>query len=237
MTEARAALARRLGVVALIAVLAGSNGLMFTREREAEDDRASVHGDLEAAHRTAEKEMTEVNAKLGKTREDLARAEQGLATTREESSRTQEKITSERDDARKKAAALADKLGEAEAERDRLKQHAGELDDLVKRLHDRKVNVRRLAGLDLPPREEVQVLSVDTSRTPPVLVLRADTLDGLEEGDRLYLVRSPEGKPRETGHAIVERIDRTRSLLSARIGKLEPGEKLVVGDKLVTYAP
>jgi hypothetical protein len=237
MTPARAALARRIGVVALIATLAGSNGLLFTRERSAEEERAEVHASLEAAHQAAEKGIAEVNGKLAQTKQELERAQQGLVAAREDSGKTEEKLTSERDDARKKAAALADKLGETEAERDRLKQHAGELDELMKRLQEKKVNVRRLAGIDLPPREEAQVLSVDRDRIPPVLVLRADTLDGLEEGDRLYLVRSPDGKPAITGHAIIERIDRARGLLSARIGKLESGEKVAVGDKFMTYAP
>jgi len=237
-------LSRRLLPVALVAALAGSNGLFLVRERAANDESAQARSDTEAAHRGTGEAVKDVQAKLDTAKRDLAAAEHSLdatavslASAKDDATRTESKLASERDDAKKKAAALADKLGEAEAERDRLAKHAAELDDLVKRLADRKLDVRRLAGLDAPPREEAEVVAIDEKRVPPVLVLRTDTLDGLEEGDKLFLVRSPDGKARQTGHAIVESVDRDRGLLAARIGKLDQGEKISVGDKLRTYPP
>jgi len=231
----------------LVGGLGASNTAVYVRGREHDAASQRTVSDLEsrakAAGEMAEKARVDLEgarARLADTEARLAAAvESGTAGAAEATRLRTERdgLLRSLDDAEKKASALAGQLDAVSAERDKAKKHADELDEVMKLLAAKKVNARRLAGLDAPPRLEAEVLSLDESREPHVLVLRTPNLDGIEEGDKLYLCRAGEGKARETGHAIVERVDRTRGLLSARIGRLDPGEKIVVGDKLTTYSP
>jgi predicted RNase H-like nuclease (RuvC/YqgF family) len=241
LPTARRILLGRLLPVGLVAALSGSSGLLLVRERAARDEASEARDAVAAAHRATDDAVAAERRKLEAARSELAAATQSLEAARRSGDAHASELAragAEREDARKKAAALADRLGEVEAERDRLKQHADELDTLMKALETRKLNVRRLAGLEGPPRQEVEVLSVDDKRTPPVLILRADTLEGFEEGDALYVVRpAASGGVHTTGRATVERVDHERGLLRAVIAKLDSGEKVSIGDKLTTYVP
>jgi hypothetical protein len=258
-------LASRVLPVALIALLAGSNGIFFLQDVNARAALADARRDADAAHGATETAVSAERSRLDDARRALEDAKRELAVAeervrsatssgatdvhklvadrdeaRKKAAALGERVASlegERDDAKTKAAALADRLGEVEADRDKLKRHADELDELMKLLAAKKLNARRLAGIEGPPREEAEVVSLDERRTPPVLVLRADTLEGIEEGDKLFVVRTVDGKKHEAGHAVVDKVDRTRGLLSATIARLAAGEKIGVGEKLLTYAP
>lgn len=247
-------LARRVIPPLLIAALAGTSGLFFVQDRGLRDERDQAQRDVAAAHKatgdaveaerskavSVRRDLEEAKVQLLAAEERLRSAQSSGATDGEKFQRLVQERESARADldaAKKKAAALADRLGEVESERDRIKKHAEELDELMKLLDKKKVNVRRLAGLEGPPREEVEVVSVDERRTPPMLVLRAETLDGLEEGDKLYVVRTADGKKREVGHALIDKVDKVRGYVGATVGKLAAGEKIAVGEKLTTYQP
>jgi predicted RNase H-like nuclease (RuvC/YqgF family) len=214
--------------------------------------------DLAASHREKDEAVAAERGKVDdarraveKAQADLAAVEERLRTAESSGSADLKRLVAERDEARTKLeeakakadeqkvklAALADKLGEVEGERDKLKKHADELDSLMKTLADKGINVRRLAGLEAPPNVDVEVVSVDDRRTPPVLILRAESLDGFEEGDKLYVVRTGDGKRREAGRVLVDKVDRARGLLSGTVSKLSAGEKISVGEKLTTAPP
>jgi chromosome segregation ATPase len=234
-------LVRRLAPVALVAVLGGGAVTVFQRDVIVRDELAATR----AARDDAEQRVGQAAADLRAGRDELARAakererlEGELESARRGSSDELERVRAEKANLEKKVADLADRLGEAEAGRAAAEKHARELDEVMDALRHRRINARRLAGLESPPRLDTEVVSEDDGRVPPVLVLRARAgLAGLEEGDVLYLVRASDGREREVGRAAVERVDSERRLLQARVVHLDAGERISVGDRFTTYPP
>jgi hypothetical protein len=232
----------------LLGALAAGNAVFFQREqglRRAAGDADAARRDAdERAGRAADearaaKEMARGEQdELDKAKAALAAAEQRVAAAQRGDSEQLARAKGDLDAAKKRVALLEDQLGEMKARAAAAERKAGELESLVGALVKKKINVRRLAGLDPPPRVEAEVVSTDDKSVPPVLVMRLeDGVTGIGEGDVLYLARTREGKQAEAGRAVIERLERDRGLLSARITRLDPDEKVVVGDRLSTYPP
>ncbi|MBI3723627.1 hypothetical protein HY251_06695 [bacterium] len=245
---APASLLRRAVPLVLLGALAGGNAWFFQRDlvsRQDLRDAVSQKKDADDRARAAVQRVAEEAEALRAEKAALERAKVALALAERGGS---EQLGKAREDlalSQKRAAELADRLGEAEARLDEARKaraeaerHARDLDALMDALKKKKINPRRLAGLEAPPRAEVEVVRTDERSVPPVLVLRLeDGQDGFEEGDVLYLTRTKDGRPFEAGRAVLERVDLERRLLSARVTKLDAGEKVSVGERLTTYPP
>jgi len=233
-------LVRRLAPLALLAAFGGGDAWLFQRDVANRDELARAS----AVRLELDRKLADATAQLGSDRAALegARADRDrlaadLESARRGGSEELDRVKAEKAALERRIADLADRLGEAEAARATAEAHGKQLDELVAALARRRINARRLAGLEAAPRLAAEVVNMDERRVPPVLVLRADvSLAGVEEGDVLY-VAAPGDKPRESGRAVVERIDFDHGLLQARVTRLDSGVKIAVGDRLTTYPP
>jgi chemotaxis protein histidine kinase CheA len=237
----------RIVAAVLVGGLGTSTGVTYVSGKKTREELASVRAEREqleakasAASELARKTQDaerETGKALDEARAALAQAEERVKAADAKGAAETSAALAEKAAAEKRIAELTDRLGQSDAARKAVEAHAKELDDLMELCRQKKVNVKRLVGLDAPPRVDLEVVETVT-RGVPVLVLRAEgSLDGFEEGDKLYLTRQVEGRARETGQAVLEKIDRGNRLLSARVSRLDAGERVNVGDRLQTYPP
>lgn len=128
-------------------------------------------------------------------------------------------------------ADLADALGEAREELQRIGKQLADLDDLVSAMTERGHNVQRLSGRESTPRLRATVLQVLPNVNPPSVILSVGGKDRIEKGDEFVVLRGSQ----RIASLEVRHVEPNRT--GAWIVSLESGYSVEPGDEAFSGEP